>query len=257
MTQAHHQHTLSHPGRQEHALGLSISSAGFTLVPLTTTFTPGRQARFAFYIEDPNGHPVRTFDEQHEALLHLIVVRRDLAHFQHLHPDVSPDSTCSVALTLPEAGFYRAFTDFMTGGMPLTLGSDLAAAGDLRLTPPAAPSSIARAGLYEIALLTDVSQPDVPGTLAFEVRQSGGRVRDLQRYLGALGHLVILREGDLAYLHAHPTDSVEDQGASMAFHVTFPSGGRYRLFLQFAHAHHVHTAEFVVNVARNPEPSTT
>jgi hypothetical protein len=73
-------------------------------------------------------------------------------------------------------------------------------------------------------------------------------VRGIQPYLGARGHLVALRQGDLAYLHAHPE---EHEGAAHAipFAAEFPSAGSYRLFLQFRVAGVVHTAAFTVAVA--------
>ena len=61
-------------------------------------------------------------------------------------------------------------------------------------------------------------------------------------YLGAGGHLVALREGDLAFLHVHPTGDGPD------FEVEFPTPGRYRLFLQFKHEGRVHTAAFTREV---------
>ena len=57
-------------------------------------------------------------------------------------------------------------------------------------------------------------------------------------YLGAGGHLVALREGDMAFLHVHPI------GDDPRFEVDFPTPGRYRLFLQFQHEGRVHTAAF-------------
>jgi hypothetical protein len=73
-------------------------------------------------------------------------------------------------------------------------------------------------------------------------------VQDFEPYLGALGHLVAQREGDLAFLHVHPEDHEGCAGPEIAFHATFPSVGRYRLFLQFAHAGGVRTAGCTVMV---------
>ena len=42
--------------------------------------------------------------------------------------------------------------------------------------------------------------------LTFTVRRNGEPVTDLEPYLGAFGHLVSLRGGDLAYLHTHPAE---------------------------------------------------
>ena len=78
-------------------------------------------------------------------------------------------------------------------------------------------------------------------------RVDEGPVEDLEPYLGALGHLVALRESDLAFLHVHP-ETDEGSGPRISFRATFPSEGRYRLFLQFAHAGGVKTAAFTLEV---------
>jgi hypothetical protein len=72
-------------------------------------------------------------------------------------------------------------------------------------------------------------------------------VRDIEPYLGARGHLVALREGDLAYLHVHP-ESKATQGSDIRFGVEYPSRGRYRLFVQFKLDGKVHTAAFTREV---------
>ena len=65
------------------------------------------------------------------------------------------------------------------------------------------------------------------------VSRDGEPVTDLEPYLGAYGHLVALREGDLAYLHVHPEDG--DAGPEVPFAVEVPSAGGYRLFFDFQH----------------------
>ena len=96
--------------------------------------------------------------------------------------------------------------------------------------------------------MTCGSTPAPPGparrpTCASGFRERGEPVRT-EPYLGAGGHLVALRDGDLAFLHVHPTDD-----ASARFAATFPTAGRYRLFLQFKHEGRVHTAAFTQEVS--------
>ena len=80
--------------------------------------------------------------------------------------------------------------------------------------------------------------------------RAGAPVRDLQPYLGAYGHLVALRAGDLAYLHVHPEGEPADgrtaAGPGIAFVAEVPSAGTYRLYLDFRHGGAVRTAEFTV-----------
>jgi hypothetical protein len=78
--------------------------------------------------------------------------------------------------------------------------------------------------------------------LDFHVTLDGDEVDDLDEYLGARGHLVALRDGDLAYLHVHADEE------ELHFGATFPTAGAYRLFLQFRHDGEVRTAAFTADV---------
>jgi hypothetical protein len=235
-----------HAGAHGTPGGLSISAGGYTLKAEPTVFEAGREEAFGVRILDRAGREVRDLDEQHEQLMHLIVVRRDLAHFQHLHPSLDEDGSWSVPLTLPEPGIHRAFVDFSVNGEPLTLGVDLTAPGDLRVEPlPSSTNAVRIEDGYEIALECEMPTAGTGNSLRFRITREGREIEDLEPYLGAQGHLVALREGDLAYLHVHPTGGA---GGQIEFHTEFPSQGRYRLFLQFAHAGVVRTAAFTVEI---------
>jgi hypothetical protein len=227
--------------------GLASSRGGYTLTPTTPTLTAGTPTDFAFRITGPDGSPVTAFDEEHTKRLHLIVVRRDTTAYQHLHPTMDPDGMWRTSLTVPAGGSYRAFADFIpTGGSPTTLGVDLSAAGD---SAPAThqTSRTAQVDGYEVRLDGDLTAgQDSPLTLT--VGRDGVPVTDLESYLGAYGHLVALRAGDLAYLHVHP-DGSTTPGPQIRFIAEVPSAATYRLFLDFQHAGVVRTAEFTLPTA--------
>jgi hypothetical protein len=231
----------SHGGEGDMAMhapaGLSIEQDGYRLAIADTTFRANRTETLRFRVIDGEGRPVRDFEEEHGARLHLIVVRRDLSGYQHLHPRLAADGTWSIAIELPQPGSYRIFADFHAGGKDLTLGADLLVPGHFAPRPLPAPSSTATTDGYRVTL-----SADEPGILRFKVVRHGREVTDLQPYLGARGHLVALREGDLAYLHVHPEEGPEP-GAGVSFATEIPQAGRYRLYLQFRHDGAVHTAE--------------
>ncbi|MHA6782162.1 hypothetical protein ACVGOW_14415 [Pseudonocardia saturnea] len=232
--------------------GLASTAGGYTLSPADPTLTAGPTAPFSFTITGPDGAPVTAFDEEHEKRMHLIVVRRDTSGFQHVHPEMAPDGTWSVPLAVPAAGSYRAFADFTpTGGAATTLGVDLAAAGSYEPVTHA-PSRTAQVDGYTVELAGDLV-PGQTSPVTLTVRRDGAEVTDLQPYLGAYGHLVALREGDLAYLHVHPDgapgDGVTAPGPQVPFAAEVPSAGSYRLFLDFRHGDVVRTAEFTVPTA--------
>ncbi|GAT66229.1 heavy metal-associated domain-containing secreted protein [Planomonospora sphaerica] len=239
--------------------GLQVSAGGYTLVPRTDVVEPGEKTDFRFSVTGPDGRPVTRFTPQHEKELHFIVVRRDLTGFQHLHPVREADGTWSVPLTLPEPGEYRAFADFAPEGAEgMTLGTDLSAPGDYRPEPLGEPVRTATVDGYTVTLAGDL----VPGRssgLTLSVSRDGEPVTDLEPYLGAYGHLVALRDGDLAYLHVHPGGEPGDgrtaAGPGITFHAEVPSAGAYRLFLDFKHGGEVRTAEFTAVTAGTPAPA--
>ncbi|MGI5162398.1 hypothetical protein [Microbispora sp. CA-102843] len=228
----------SHTG----AAGLQISQGGYTLVPLTTTLTPGKTADFRFTVTGPDGAPVTRYQVKHDKKLHFIVVSRDLGGFWHLHPEEAGDGVWSVRFTPPAAGTYRAYADFAPeGGPDLTLGADLHVPGTYEPRPLPPANTTAQVDGYTVTMSGDL----VPGRvskLVFTVSKDGRPVGDLEPYLGAYGHLVAIRAGDLAYLHVHPEDGTTAAGVTFA--ASAPSGGDYRLFLDFQHGGTVRTAAF-------------
>ncbi|MBE1593870.1 hypothetical protein ACFPOI_24655 [Nonomuraea angiospora] len=234
--------------------GLQVSESGYTLNPLTTV-KPGEPTDFRFTVTGPDGRPVTDYQVEHDKKLHFIVVSRDLGSFQHVHPDLGADGVWSVKLTLEDPGAYRAFADFApTGGSGLTLGADLLVAGDYAPQPLPQVTRTATVDGYTVSLAGDLV-PGQASKLTLSVSKDGRPVTDLQRYLGAYGHLVALRAGDLAYLHVHPEESVK-AGPEITFYAEVPSGGDYRLFLDFQHDGKVRTADFTAQAgAGQPKPA--
>jgi len=251
--------------------GLAVSQDGYTLETQQNLFESGTPARFSFVITDDRGQTVREeFEPEHERELHLIVVRRDTAIYQHLHPRKDDDGTWSVQLTLPEPGVYRAYADFSIDGTGRTLATDLFVPGDFRPEPlPEAASSDFDGG-YDVELRAVGAKAGADSELSFAVTRAGQPVEDLEDYLGAKGHLVALREGDLAYLHVHPIADKRDAQAEdedhvhgkdsggdtrthaneISFAATFPSAGRFRLFLQFKTEGEIRTVAYTTEVSR-------
>lgn len=229
--------------------GLEVSRAGYALETMAAPTTAGVPGELVFRVTGPTGAPVTAFTPTHDKALHLIVVRRDQSGFQHLHPEMSPDGTWRTPITLG-AGDHRLLADFApdTRTEALTLGRDLAVAGDYRPEPLPGPSNTATTpDGYTVNLAGEL----VAGTsspLRLTVTKDGTPVGDLQPYLAAYGHLVALRAGDLAYLHVHPEGAPDDgrtpAGPDITFAADVPTPGAYRLHLDFAHQGAVRTVEF-------------
>jgi hypothetical protein len=224
--------------------GLAVADDGLKLALETTELQRGRRSELRFRIQGAGGRPVRDFEVEHEKRMHVIVVRRDGRGFQHVHPTLENSGTWTVPLTLNEPGSYRVFADFKHDGEARTLAADLHVDGRVDYRPPPEPTLRAETGDgYEVRLDAGRVSAGREAELRFTVTRDGQAVA-AEPYLGARGHLVALREGDLAYLHVHPS------GDSVAFMSEFPTEGRYRLYLQFKHDGRVHTAAFTQEVSR-------
>jgi hypothetical protein len=263
-------HTAHQTADTAHApAGLAISEDGYTLRMAPTQLRLGEARELRFTVDGAEG-PVTEFDELHERRMHLIVVRRDGAEFRHLHPEMDEVGTWSIPVRFEEPGVYRAFADFSVGGEQHTLASDLfVSGGEFEARPFPPQSAVDTTGDYEVRLRAGDPVAGEPTSLTFAVGKGGHGVHELAPYLGAKGHLVALREGDLAFLHVHPEEAGsggghghghdgggesggghEGSANEIAFAATFPTPGRYRLYLQFKHEGVVQTVQYTVEVPR-------
>ncbi|MDX3853699.1 hypothetical protein [Streptomyces sp. AK02-01A] len=247
-------------GHDASAGGLQISEHGYTLDLRTPVVPAARTTELRFTVRDSAGRQVTAYRREHGEELHLILASKDLATYRHLHPTRAADGTWSTPANLPAAGGYRLFADFTPaaeGAKNLTLGADLAVSGAYQPAPLPAAAATAGVDDYTVSLKGPL-RPGEAGTLTLTVTRAGRPVDDLEPYLGAYGHLVALRSGDLAYLHVHPNGGPDDgrtkPGPDVSFTATAPSAGTYRLFLDFKHNGTVRTAAFTVRAGATAQP---
>lgn len=240
-------------GAVAEATGLTARADGFTLALADRTLPAGR-TRLEFRVLTSSGRPLLDYTREHEKDLHLIVVRRDLTGFQHVHPRLDrATGTWSVDVRLTP-GTWRVIADLVPEGWEsVTLADDVAVSG--RFTPTDLPDDDRTAeletdeGTYTVTLEGDTA-PGAGTVLTTRVELDGEPVTDLEPYLGAFGHLVALRAGDLGYLHVHPEEG--EPGPGIDFATAFPEPATYRLFLDFQHRGTVRTAAFTVESGGAP-----
>ena len=231
------------------AQGLSEQLDGYTLDPGAKTAERGKDLTYAFHITQADGRPLTDYAIENAKKLHLIVVRKDLTGYQHVHPVLAADGTWSVHLTFAEPGPYRIYADFLPAAMmssetTVVLGTDLTVAG--AYTPQALPaaSDSAMVDGYSVTRSGDVAA-GADSQLTFRVTKDGKNVTTLQPYLGSLGHLVSIRAKDLGYTHTHPI-AASNSGPDVMFHVSFAEAGNYRQFFQFQTNGVVHAVAFTL-----------
>ena len=218
------------------ANGLSDTASGYRFRLDAGTLHAGAPTRLDLTLER-SGKPFTRLDKAHgEPPLHLILVRRDLAGYVHVHPRLHGDNF-TATVTLPTPGIWRAYADFEVDGEKVVLGRDLFVPGGFTPQRLSVPRETTTVDGYDIRLRRGVD-------VTFEISRAGRPVRALQPYLGAGGHLVAIREDDLAYLHVHPRES--SRPGTVTFETELEESGRYALFLQFKHGGSVHTVPFTL-----------
>jgi hypothetical protein len=243
----------------------------FTTTPAVVK--AGERATWRFAVSHPgHGGRITKFETVHERQFHLFVISQDLEHFQHIHPELRSDGVWTIDVTVPREGYYKVLTDFLPAGgswqfivRPLiTAGYKGDLIGDsARLVPDTNAAKV----VDDITAM--VSYDPAPfatglyGHLTFHLTDTatGRPVTDLQTYLGAFGHTLIMSEDMTDYVHAHPLDIVpgsdEDDpvfvippgadletlrgGPEVTFDGLMPKPGRYRAWTQFRRNDRIYT----------------
>ena len=245
-------------------VSVAPTASGYAIQRLAgfESLEPGRTTQLGFRITRA-GTTVTTFEVTHEKLLHLIVVRKDLSQFQHLHPELDTTTgTFTVPLTLAEEGTYTVFADFQPrGGAVTVLRGDVSAGGASRAERLAIDDGPQKAGAYTVTPMVESPIPaGVETLLVFAITKDGAPVTDLQNYLGAKGHAVALKEETLEYLHTHPAEHGAGHGDMAAplppgevhFATSLPTPGRYKVFAQFRPEGNLITVSNVYDVTVPP-----
>jgi hypothetical protein len=203
-------------------------------------------------LQDQTGKPIEKLDISHEKKIHLIAVSKDLSYFSHIHPEMKGKGLFEVQTKFPAGGEYKLFSDFVpTGGSATTKSEWVKVEGKPNSTVPIQPDSKFKKVVdgKEITLSIDQLQAGKEAMLNFTIKDDKTKkpVTNLQQYLGAVGHVVILTEDAKEYLHVHPMEE-KATGPDAKFMSTFPKSGIYKIWGQFKHENKVITVPFVVNI---------
>ncbi|UOR01466.1 heavy-metal-associated domain-containing protein [Leucobacter allii] len=233
--------------------GVSIEASGFVLSPVEAPGTVGAEGELSFRIVTAAGEVVTEFAEAHEKDLHLIVVRSDGAGYRHAHPRLDEATgTWSLPWEWDAAGTYRVVADFtpaVAGAEGVTLSRTVQVAGAFSPVATEVRRTVEVDG-FTVSLDGELAA-GASGDLTVTVERDGEPVTELEPYLGAFGHLVALREGDLAYLHVHAEGAEpragDTAGPRIGFAAEPPTAGRYLLYFDFQVDGTVRTAAFVID----------
>jgi hypothetical protein len=190
----------------------------------------------------------------HEKKIHLIIVSKDLGQFYHEHPEYTAQGNYKAAYTFPKGGDYVLFQDYTPTGSGHQLGRQPITVKGPAYTPVKFKNDDMQWTQDGYSATLSFDKPLNTGQLLgmkITINKDGQPVTDLDNYLGALGHVVVISEDTERYLHVHPNDQA-DKGPAIGFNTNFEAPGLYRVFLQFNHAGKIHTADFTINVKTSP-----
>ncbi len=178
----------------------------------------GKPEDLTLKIIGPQG-VVKDFDIVHEKEFHLIAIRKDLAVFQHVHPEPSPDGTFRLKHKWPAGGDYVLFADVAPRGKgSRVLSAPLKIKGNPNAPPLNSPLKLEFGALPKpgrSAVVAVKYAPDLP----------------LEPYLGAMGHLLVVHEDTQTLVHSHPLDEMSRAG-EIDFMMRLPKPGKYRAWLE-------------------------
>jgi hypothetical protein len=231
---------------------VAMPPATFRTYPVDLRVTPtltGARLRLAVT------HPVtkvivRKFAIVHERPMHLFLVGAGLDYFAHEHPVPQPDGVFMLDVRLPKPGPYMAIAEFLPeGGTPQTFQQAFTTGeAFVRATSPAV--DLAPQTVDGMRVRLDASKVTAGDTKAMTFRiedaASGAPVTDLEPYLGAGAHLLIVPIDLTEAIHGHPTE--DGHGPAVSFAPLVPRAGRYKVWIQFQRGGKVSTASFIIDV---------
>lgn len=227
---------------------------------------PGQPFRLNLMIREPVSRAVvHDFATVHDKRYHLFVVSQDLEHYAHVHPEQQTNGSWALEVTVPRPGYYKLYSDFLpAGGTPQVVALPLVTAGfrgDLASSRAAlVPDRVLRKQVGDMTVSLAVPAGGFAAgreekfACHLTDRRTGAPVTDIEPYLAAWGHTLVISEDTLSVVHAHPVELVPERdaaargGPTITFKALFPKAGRYRLWTQIKRHDEVLTAVFTVDV---------
>jgi hypothetical protein len=200
------------------------------------------------------GRATTEFETFHEKKMHLIVVSEDLSLFFHEHPVLQADGSFAEVFRFPIAGKWMFFADTAPrgAGEQVALSSVIVRGRPFRRASlPASTFTASQDGL------TLVMQPSYTAAhrsmlLSFRMRDSSGNAPvDIEPWLGAPAHLILIEQDAVTFVHSHPEtrDSQAINEGLLSFQVRFPKPGKYKAWIQLKRSGKLLTLPFVIEAS--------
>ncbi len=224
--------------------------------------------------------PYPLLERVHEKEMHVMVISEDLADFSHIHPDPVTGQLFAGTYSFPHAGKYWIYVDHTPPGQTQTIAKfqvtvqgpphprpQLRVTGENQTTVSGVRATLTTKGLMQAGR-------DISFHFALTEASTGNLLIDLDPYLGAWGHVLVVRQEGDEVVHAHPLEAnitppsppfspwihshaMPGPSPSEIETITgFKRPGLYKIWLQVQRNGTVLAFPFVVRIAANLEASS-
>jgi hypothetical protein len=204
------------------------------------SFTPKDKSESSVIVE---------LQETHEKLIHVIAVNEELTWFDHIHAEPDNTGAYKVKETFPAAGKYLVYADYKTTiGGPQTdrLEVNVSGNGNASSHQPHQVKIKSETDGYSLLIPNGKNLKTGSVSLPIILLKDGKKIErvDIENYLGAVAHIILIGQDDKDFVHIHPESS---EISPIHAHAEISKPGLYRMWVQFQTNGKVHTADFTLN----------
>ena len=237
-------HSMQHMAMTAHggtrsSVDIHMYNVGF----IRPDLQPGKEALLKFTINEfQSKRSISDLEIVHDKIMHIVLVRDDLKHFDHIHPQASGQGVFSVPFNFTSSGVYRTWIDFTIEGMQHIVDFDINVPGNIESV-----EKNLLDGLKVNFILPKEIATAKEAELKFEIFNNNNKpVPITEKFLAANAHLIAIDEALEEFNHNH--DENFDKDNKLIFKHTFTKSGKYRLWAQFSVEGKVKTASFDIEV---------
>lgn len=215
------------------------------------TATENVEFSFQLYDEDTKKSVAETdLNESHTKKIHLIVYDSSLNEFNHVHPTFDGQIWKSELNLTTNGSYYIWAQGVLLDGTEFSASYRVNVVGGKPALPVLALGDIRKGNIENTVV--DLSKQKIKAgkmvMLTYTVSRSDGTQPDVTQYLGANAHIIAVSPDGDDLIHAHPMDGANSSTGMI--HVTFPTAGDFRIWVQVIDAGVLKTVPLSVTVQK-------
>ena len=205
---------------------------------------PGKEGLLRFTINDIQfKNPISNIEIVHDKIMHVVLVRNDLKHFDHIHPKAIEPGVFAVPYTFSSSGIYRIWIDFTIDGMQHIVDFDINVLENTESQEKETLEGLNVKFMSPIKIITNQETE-----LIFEIFDKNNKpLPIIEKFLAADAHLISIDEYLEEFNHNH--DEKFDEDSKISFTHTFTKSGKHKIWVQFSAEGKAKTASFEVIVS--------